>query len=1031
MCTHTHIYSVFLKDLSGLCSFSSVSLLFQLGAGDTLSFLSLSLFFLSLSFSLLLSLSPLSLLSSLSLSFSLLSLSLSSLLSLSLSSLLSLSLSSLLLFHKCVRLFSLSGSNRCTVQPKLLLLKCVSGGGGGESRLKHLLQRLPSYCPESMSELWLCINSTLPGVSRKSEGWVGLGCCELAISADCRRECKQASSKNDITKVCKKVTEVRVFGSTCCSYAGRHTTCREYCQAIFRTDSTPTVSQINAVTEYCQSHSATLLSCVSNFTKSYPIRSPLDSLYCCDRAEETHCQVACRRILRTMNTEHEIMEGLIEECGSQPLPQDPLWQCFLGSAHPPSPTEETPHPAKMDCAKLHCCSKANTSLCRDMCQEISTNWGSQTWQDFDQLCEYNPVETELINCLSDVREPCQLGCKDLHYCTNFNNRPTELFRSCNVQSDQGAMNDIKLWSNGTIKMPFMNIPVLDIRKCLPDMWKAVACSLQIKPCHSKSRGSIICKSDCVYILTQCGDRKRFHEGQTPERICELLSPMDDPERCIPLHRYLTPSSLSNNIIEEVIHPCNPNPCPSNHLCQVNRRGCVDDYHCLPYLCVPGCKLGEASEFLVQQDTRIQVPTRSGPSGCYEVCTCGPSGRLENCVDMPCVDTSKGCIVGGQRKSHGTAFRIDCHPCSCFAGETICSTRECLNYESTDEERLTFTGLPCNCPDRFVPVCASNGRSYPSACVARCMGFKDHQFSFGQCRHNNPCTNQPCQTNQRCIPKYQVCLSDTSDTSDCPQYKCVGRLATCDKNGEEPACDTDGHVHPSLCHLQQVGKVLNYMGQCQDACRTTRQVCGHNGETYETVCHAFSDRVGVDYEGYCHAVGAVSDSAPESACSLIDCPPLSAPGCQPVTPPGACCPVCASMLQILWNKEQMNTFSKVEPVTVHDVLRLLRLHVSVPQCDVFGYLSIDHELVVLISPVDQNPTPLQMEACSKEAEKISSLINHSSPTLVSHVPLSAFLTSQIHISSIQSSGGAAPSAVPPPTLSLLLAGLGLGFSPVQG
>lgn len=66
-------------------------------------------------------------------------------------------------------------------------------------------------------------------------------------------------------------------GSTCCSYAGRHTTCREYCQAIFRTDSTPTVSQINAVQQYCQSHSTQLLNCVNNFTKSYPIRSPIDS----------------------------------------------------------------------------------------------------------------------------------------------------------------------------------------------------------------------------------------------------------------------------------------------------------------------------------------------------------------------------------------------------------------------------------------------------------------------------------------------------------------------------------------------------------------------------------------------------------------------------------------------------------------------------------------------------------------------------------------------------------------------------------
>lgn len=140
---------------------------------------------------------------------------------------------------------------------------------------------------------------------------------------------------------------------------------------------------------------------------------------------------------------------------------------------------------------------------------------------------------------------------------------------------------------------------------------------------------------------------------------------------------LAPSSLGNNIVEEVIHPCNPNPCPSNHLCQVNRKGCLDELNCQPYLCVPGrtnycyrsallclftslfecmcffflgCKLGEASEFLVQLDARIQVPTRTGPAGCYEVCSCGPSGRLENCVEMPCVDTNKPCIVGGQRKS---------------------------------------------------------------------------------------------------------------------------------------------------------------------------------------------------------------------------------------------------------------------------------------------------------------------------------------------------------------------------------------------
>ncbi len=70
---------------------------------------------------------------------------------------------------------------------------------------------------------------------------------------------------------------VCAVGSVCCSYAGRHTNCREYCQAIFRTDSSPTVSQISAVKEYCQSISPQLIGCVVNYTKSYPIRSPIDS----------------------------------------------------------------------------------------------------------------------------------------------------------------------------------------------------------------------------------------------------------------------------------------------------------------------------------------------------------------------------------------------------------------------------------------------------------------------------------------------------------------------------------------------------------------------------------------------------------------------------------------------------------------------------------------------------------------------------------------------------------------------------------
>lgn len=68
-------------------------------------------------------------------------------------------------------------------------------------------------------------------------------------------------------------------GSICCSYAGHHTNCREYCQAIFRTDSSPGPSQIKAVENYCASISPQLIHCVNNYTQSYPMRNPTDSKY--------------------------------------------------------------------------------------------------------------------------------------------------------------------------------------------------------------------------------------------------------------------------------------------------------------------------------------------------------------------------------------------------------------------------------------------------------------------------------------------------------------------------------------------------------------------------------------------------------------------------------------------------------------------------------------------------------------------------------------------------------------------------------
>lgn len=108
--------------------------------------------------------------------------------------------------------------------------------------------------------------------------------------------------------------------------------------------------------------------CIFNVVCAWLLTILLTGLYCCDRAEDYACQAACKRILMSMKTELEIVDGLIEGCKTMPLPQDPLWQCFLESSRSvhPGVTVHPPPSTGLDGAKLHCCSKANSSTCRSV-----------------------------------------------------------------------------------------------------------------------------------------------------------------------------------------------------------------------------------------------------------------------------------------------------------------------------------------------------------------------------------------------------------------------------------------------------------------------------------------------------------------------------------------------------------------------------------------------------------------------------------------------------------------------------------------
>lgn len=316
-----------------------------------------------------------------------------------------------------------------------------------------------------------------------------------------------------------------------------------------------------------------------------------------------------------------------------------------------------------------------------------------------------------------VDEPCELGCDGLSFCTNFNNRPTELFRSCKTASDEAARNDATLWQNQhELSLPDLSLPLKNITKCSPNIWKTVACTLQIKPCSRHSHANQICRDACLDILSLCVDWTRISPENSPETICSTLSPQNPDRSCITLQRFLYPSKNSYQRIDgQVSSPCKGNPCGFSNICTTNKN-CLSGGNCLPYTCTPGCKLGEVSDFVVPEGSYVRIPMPKNLKGCIiQICKC-TKGRIEQCQPLPCVNLTP-CWLGNTQEPHGSIFPIECKTCSCYASELICSKKQCENT-ALSGKNTGYTTLPCNCPPHYVPVCGRNGKDYPSTCLAK-------------------------------------------------------------------------------------------------------------------------------------------------------------------------------------------------------------------------------------------------------------------------------------------------------------------------
>ncbi|XP_065897217.1 reversion-inducing cysteine-rich protein with Kazal motifs-like [Dysidea avara] len=698
---------------------------------------------------------------------------------------------------------------------------------------------------------------------------------------------------------------------------------------------------------------------------------------CCDKANSTRCRWDCQRLLLANGSEEERYNELVRLCGHD----RPIFTCFLG-VPTPTVTPVPPNRQPVDLIRRRCCQSAVSDYCRRNCiMFYEDNTVDESWRAVEGDCIHRPEEWKLASCLADVSYSCKLGCTDMSFCSTFNNRPNELFRQCNQASDRHAKNQYHTWQDER-NFTLLNsvVSIKDVSKCLPDMWKALACFYHTEPCHPVTLSTFICRRDCIKLFSECGTG--FHV----DRLCDKLSSSSD-DNCLPLSNY-----TDSHKPVSVRQPCSSNPCARGEVCLINKCS-PDDLECVPYKCIPGCSLGnnvhDIVSVIVPNNTvvKIQLPD---DENCTSYVQCN-SQCLYDSYTLQSTGTGLGnhchhqdhCTVHGAFGpvyQHGETFELDCQSCYCNYGNIICSNKTCV------------VPLCPNCSmEEYNPVCAPNGQTLPSRCVAVCQGWREDQLRTGFCANYSACERHTCPVRTRCVEDRRVCMGKSGN---CAQYSCERFTCTLEA---QPVCDTSGLVHAHLCSLLTHNKQLAYRGFCEKDCKNSGPVCGMDGNVYTSRCHANSYHVAVNYMGVCR--GTTTEH-----CKDVVCPKLPNENCDGhgVVPPGACCPVCGGMVEVLIDTHHLHRTAQhleLPQIAVQDILQELNSRLSTVECTVLGHIALDGTLVVLSVPTKANATSMMVEVCNAEAVLITSCINNKSPLYLSSPLLSHLLQAVVSTSQL--------------------------------
>lgn len=171
---------------------------------------------------------------------------------------------------------------------------------------------------------------------------------------------------------------------------------------------------------------------------------------------------------------------------------------------------------------------------------------------------------------------------------------------------------------------------------------------------------------------------------------------------------------------------------------------------------------------------------------------------------------------------------------------------------------------------------------------------------------------------------------------------------------------------------------------------------------------------MDYPGDCREVGVLVESLGQR-CKTVHCAPLPSEQCPIIYPPGSCCPVCGGSIRIVYSRKQIDRAlyalkgRHLELVTLRGVLRALAGLVQLSHCRLAGFLTMETDLFVTVQSVGvESSSIVQSEACSREAEKIATLIGTQSHRVTSDLALSALTVANVVVPAGDSIGNGANS-----------------------